>query len=428
MRCSPDIFLALRYLRPKRSLVSIITLLSVIGPALGVAVLIIVTAVFDGFDREMKQRLLGLQAHLMVYPAQRSDFESVAKIDDPTPVMGLLESKGLKAAPMIEDLALIQYRDTIEIKSMRGILPEKEIEITDLRDSIVTGTWDIQPGEVLIGVNLASTLGVDIGDTVLVHSPRKLTENVKWDESGEISMEETESVYLPEEAVVAGLFSFGIHQIDANMVYLHIDQAAEVMALDWGVATAVHCTSDHPFDLDPVTENLRGILRGYHIVTWKEQNERLFGALQVEKTLTTFLLFFIVIVAAFSIAGTLITSVTQKTRDIGILKAVGIGPGTIAKVFLIQGAVIGLLGTVIGTICGLLIIRFRDTVADGIATLIGHELFPSELYYLDKIPAWLTVKDTALIVGLAFFICVTASLLPALYASLLQPAKALAED
>ncbi len=428
MRSSPDIFLAFRYLRPKRSLVSVITLLSVIGPALGVAVLIIVTAVFDGFDREMKQRLLGLQAHLMVYPGQRSYFESVAKIDDPAPVMGLLESKGLKAAPMIEDLALVQYRDIIEIKSMRGIVPEEEIEITDLKKSIVAGTWDIKPGEVLVGVNLAASLGVDIGDAILVHSPRKLTENVVWDESGEITMEETQSVYLPEEAVVAGLFSVGIHQIDANMIYLHLDQAADVLGLDWGAATAIHCRSNSPFELDDLANELRGILKGYHVVTWQEQNERLFGALQVEKTLTTFLLFFIVIVAAFSIAGTLITSVTQKTRDIGILKAVGMGPGTIAKVFLIQGAVIGFLGTAAGTAVGLLVIRFRDNVADAIARLIGHELFPPELYYLEKIPAWLTMQDTLVIVGMAFIVCVAASLLPALYASFLQPAKALAED
>lgn len=428
MRLPPDIFLALRYLRPKRSLVSVITLLSVIGPALGVAVLIIVTAVFNGFDREMKQRLLGLQAHLTIYPQFRSSFESVATIDDPDPVVGLLESKGLKAAPMIEDLALVQHRETIEIKSMRGILPEREVTISDLGDSMVKGDWNIDPGEAILGVSLAAALGVDIGDTLLIHSPRRLTENVDWDEQGDITLKETQSVYLPEEVVVAGLFSFGIHQIDANMIYLHIDQAAEVVGVGWGSATAVHCRSNTPFALDETAEALRKILRGYHVVTWQEQNERLFGALQVEKTLTTFLLFFIVVVAAFSIAGTLITSVIQKTRDIGIMKAVGIGPVTIAKVFLIQGAIIGLLGTTLGTGIGLLVIRFRDTIAEGIAKVIGHEIFPPELYHLQRIPAWITPTDTIAVVGLAFCICVAAALLPALYASALQPARALAED
>ncbi len=428
MRLPPDMFLALRYLKPKRSLVSVITLMSIIGPALGVAVLIIVTAVFDGFDREMKERILGLQAHLMVYPSKRSYFDPVAKIDDPTTVMTILEAHGLKAAPMIEDLALVQHEQSIEIKSMRGIVPEREVEITALRESLVRGTWDIKSGEVLLGMDFAAALGVDIGDTVLIHSPRRLTENVEWDEGGEITVEQPENVYLPEEATVAGIFSFGIYQIDSNMIYMHLDQAAEVLSIDWGAATGVHCRTPDPFAMTGLARQLREQLPDYNVVTWQEQNERLFGALKVEKTLTTFLLFFIVIVAAFSIAGTLITSAIQKTREIGILKALGIGPGMIARVFLVQGALIGFVGTAIGAAAGLLTIRYREPVAKGIAKVLGHEIFPPELYHLQKIPAWLTWRDSLTIIGSAFVICIIASLLPALYASTLRPAKALAED
>jgi lipoprotein-releasing system permease protein len=163
-------------------------------------------------------------------------------------------------------------------------------------------------------------------------------------------------------------------------------------------------------------------------VTWQEANRQLFGALRVEKNLMFFLLTFIVIVAAFGIAGTLITVVVQKTREIGILKAVGMPGGTIARIFLLQGTIIGLIGTSLGTGLGLTIIHYRNQVAAVLAAVMGVEVFPKELYHLSQIPALVMASDVVLIVSAALVICIAGSLVPALYASALSPAAALQEE
>ncbi len=430
MRQAPDIFLARRYLRPRRSLTSVITLLSVLGPALGVTVLIVTTSVFSGFQREITQRLLGVQAHLQVFPSPPviADPERQPVIADPERVMRAMQEVGLKAAPAIEDLVLLQFRESMEIKSMAGILPDREAMITDLKRSVLQGKFEIEHGEILVGSPLAEHLNLRVGDQLLIHAPRRLTRHIEWDEEGRLRTEEVDTVYLPEEVVVAGIFSFGIHELDSNMVYMHIDQAAELVGLDWDTATSIKGRADDPFNLQPQLAALRRQLPEFFIVTWQERNERLLGAIQVEKNLTMFLLFFIVLVAAFSIAGTLIASVIQKTREIGILKALGLSPLMIARVFLYQGMMIGAIGTLAGCLAGVLIIHHREAVADMIAGLLGREIFPPELYYLDRIPAWLTAGDVTMIGGLAFLVCVLAALLPALYASCLKPARALAEE
>ena len=191
----------------------------------------------------------------------------------------------------------------------------------------------------------------------------------------------------------------------------------------------------HPFTpasrtrrLNGLAERLRARLPACRIVTWQEANQLLFGALAVEKRLTLFLLAFIVIVAAFGIAGTLITVAVQKTREIGILKAVGMSGGTVARIFILQGAVIGVIGTALGTGLGLLVLHYRNEVAGLLAKVMKVEIFPKKLYHLSEIPAFTTRGDILLIVGLSLIICVAASLVPALYACSLSPAKALQEE
>lgn len=426
---SPDIFLTRRYLKPRRSLSSIITLLSVLGPALGVTVLIVTTAVFSGFEREMKQRLLGIQAHLHIFPHSHMDFQGRPIISEPDSITETLEEKTeIKTAPNIDDLIIIQFQERMEIKTMSGILPGKEAQITELPESIQLGRYDIKPGEILIGAPFARKFNLQVGDELLVHAPRQMARHLKWREDGTIEAEETTTVHLPEECTVAGIFSFGIYDLDSAMVYMHIDQAAELLGLPWDTATVIKGKVPDPFNMKSEVALLRNQLPDYQVSTWKERNVRLLDTVQVEKNLTLFLLFFIVLVAAFSIAGTLITSVIQKTREIGILKALGLSPFAIARIFLFQGAVIGFIGTVLGCLSGILIIYYRETVADLIGFLLGREIFPPELYHLYRIPAWLTTWDVAVIGGMAFLVCVLAALLPALYASCLKPAQALTEE
>ena len=427
MRLTADIFLALRYLRPKRTFISVITLLSVLGPILGVALLIIVTSVMSGFDRDIRERILDMQAHIQVLPTGMHDVLGLPVFDTTEDIMKALNAAGAEGSPIIEGPILIQLRNQVEAKYVRGIVPETEKRVTGVFERI-EGKFNIAEGEALIGEELALQLGMGIGDQFLIHSPKQLAKSIHWDEKGRIQAREADEGYLPEEVTIAGIFSMGVYEYDASLVLVHIDQAADLFGLDWGSATSVHARVPDPFSMDSITNELRQQLPQARVVTWQEANQKLFGALRVEKNLMFFLLTFIVIVAAFGIAGTLITVAVQKTREIGILKAIGMSSGLVARVFMLQGTLIGMLGTAAGTGLGLTIIHYRNEVAAVLAKVMGVEIFPKELYHLSQIPALVTERDVLVIVGVSLVICMLASLVPALYAAALSPARALQEE
>lgn len=429
MQFTADIFLALRYLRPKRTFISAITLLSVLGPILGVALLIIVLAVMSGFDRDIRERILNMQAHLQVFPGRGLGDDTVAAFEDPTEVLGALTAVGAQGSPIIEGPVLIQLRDKVTTKYLKGIVPASEKLVTNIgNNESFRGRFELREGEALIGEDMALQLGLRIGDQLLIHSPGKLTKNVEWDDNGRVRLKDANEVYAPEEATIVGVFSMGVYEYDSSIVFVHLDQAAGLFGLEWGSATSVHARVSDPFVMSGLAAELKAKLPGCRVVTWQEANKQLFGALRVEKNLMFFLLTFIVIVAAFGIAGTLITVAVQKTKEIGILKAVGMSRGMVARIFLLQGAVIGLVGTALGTVVGLLVIHYRNQVAALLAKIMGVEIFPKELYHLSQIPARVTEGDVLVIVALALAICVLASLVPALYASFLSPARALQEE
>ena len=429
MQPTAEFFLALRYLRPKRTFISVITLLSILGPVLGVALLVIVTAVMSGFDRDIRERILDLQAHVQILPRYSSGSfnDGIQGLPDTDGVLTALNDIGIEAAPIIEGPVLIQVRKAVSTKYVRGIVPELEQRVTSIRET-VQGRFDITEGQAVIGQGMAAELGLGIGDRFLIHSPHRLAANVDWDEQGRIMASEIDEMYVPEEVEIAGIFSLGMHEYDASILFLHMDQAADLFGLDWGTATSVHASVPDPFDMDALIAEMRRKLPDCRVLSWQEANSRLFGALRVEKNLMFFLLTFIVIVASFGIATTLITVVVQKTREIGIMKAVGMTSGMVARIFLLQGAIIGVIGVTLGTLLGWLVIRFRDQIALVLEKLMNVEVFPQELYHLYRIPALMTFEDVALIVVVALLICIGAALIPALYASWMSPAAALQEE
>ena len=417
-----DLFLALRYLRPKRTFVSAITLLSILGPLLGVAVLLIVMSIMDGFQEEIKKGIMNIQAHLQIYPA----YERF--IPQPEEAISLLKKQGIPAAPMIEGTALLQLKNGIAPKVVNGIQPELEQSISSVKEAIIDGKYELEDGEALIGDSLAQQFGLQLGDSFLIHSPARLTQNVQWNEDGTVEIKKTDEVYLPESLKVAGIFSLGIEDFDSNIIYISLDQAAELFGLEWGSATTIHGRVPDPMNMDDITAVVRAQFPEMQVITWQERNKMLFSTLRVEKNLMTFLLAFIVLVASFSIATTLITVVVQKTREVGILMAVGFSRWTIARVFLFQGIIIGVIGTFLGTIAGLAILHWRDAIAKFLSWIMGHDVFPAELYHLRQIPSLTTMQDLLFTVVLSLVICVLASVIPALYASHLSPAKALQEE
>jgi lipoprotein-releasing system permease protein len=443
MHLTADLLLALRYLRPKRTFISVITLLSVLGPMLGVAILIIVTAVMSGFDHDIREGILSMQAHLYVRPVYRGQI-----IEDPEPILKKMAALGIEGAPVIEGKGMIQVGNEPTFAMVRGILPELERKVTRIADNgQFIGTFDIKEGEVIIGQIMAMQLGLHLGDTLLLHAPQKLIGNIKWGENGEVRVTEPDEVYLPEEVKVAGIFSVGIQDFDAQFIFLHLDQAADLFGYDWGSAMYVHGHVADPFRMSDQLASLREKLPlqrvvvptieggteerlepKYDVQSWQEANAMLFATLRTEKTMMVFLLTFIVIVASFGITGTLITLAVQKTREIGIMKAMGMSRWVVARIFLLLGAVIGTLGTLLGALAGVLVIRYREQVAGLLSRLMGADVFPADLYHLRSIPGRATVADVGLIVAMSIFICTMASLVPALYASFLSPARALRED
>ena len=422
MRLPADIFLALRYLRPKRTFVSVITLLSILGPVLGVAVLLIVTGVMSGFDKDIRQGIMDLQAHIQIYPIWKKTMEK------PEAMCAKLKEMGVAASPLIEGSVLVQVHENIAPKIVRGVAPETEHLVSTIDQSILAGTHHLKEGEALVGDRMASQMGLTLGSVILLHSPARLTQNVKWKDDGTVDVSAPDELYLPEQVKIVGLYSLGVSDFDDNIIFMHIEQAADLYGYEWGEATSIQCKVKDPLNMGDLPERIADALDDVQCVTWQERNRLLFGTLRVEKNLMTFLMAFIVLVASFSIAATLITVVVQKTREIGVMKAVGMSSWMIARVFLFQGGVIGLIGTTIGTILGLLVIIFRETIADILSWIMGHDVFPAELYHLRKIPAHLTPGDLLFIVSLSLAICIFATIVPAIYASCKKPAKALQED
>lgn len=422
---SGDVLLAMRYLRPKRTWVSVITLMSVMGPMLGVSVLIIVIAVMTGFGTQMRDSILGMQSHLIVEPSVGTSF---APHTTPEKVMEELERRNCPAAPLIEGQVLVQVHGYAVGQMMRGIDPTLEDRVTGMSED-VSGRYAIEPGEAIVGRLTAARLQLRIGDQILVHSPANLTRNFTWDPNGQIGLKDDVEIYLPEEVRVVGIFHSGAYEYDSTVLFLHLDQAADLYGRDWGDASRIHAATPDPLNLDPLVRTLRGMWQPHlHVSTWRENNRRLFEALQVEKNTMFFLLTFIVAVAAFGIAATLITVAVQKTREIGLLKAVGMGPAYVARIFLFQGTVIGTVGTVLGFAFGLLILRFRSELTDALGAVFGVEVFPASLYEFDRIPARVVASDMVLIGACGVLTCVLASMVPALYASSLSPADALRDD
>lgn len=424
MQLPADVLLALRYLRPKRTFISVITLLSLLGPALGVAILIIVTSVMSGFDEDIRNGILSVQAHVYVTPDA-----GATTVAAPGPILETLSAAGVRAAPVIEGPVLIQVRDTTSVKMVKGIRPDLEKEVTNIASNgRFVGRFDIREGEALVGTALASELGLRVGDELLIHAPQRLTGNITWQEDGNIKVKEPDEVYVPESVRIVGLFAMGVLDFDNGLVFVHIDQAADLFGYDWGTATSLHGCVPDPFRMEGLLAQLRAELPQYTVRSWQEVNQLLFGALRVEKTLMVFLLTFIVVVASFGIAGTLVTVAVQKTREIGVLKAMGMGRALVARIFLMVGGIIGLVGTVLGVGLGLLVIGNRDTIAAVLSRAMGVDVFPPELYHLTQIPGKPMAGDVVLIMVMSLVICMLASLIPALYASALSPARALQEE
>lgn len=416
-----ELFLAGRYLKPRRNAVSLITVLSILGVTLGVAVLIVVLAVMTGFTDLMKEKLVETQAHFQVRP----EYGSV--IYTPAEAVRAVEKAGGRAAAVIQSPVIVQRSKALDPRVVMFGTTAEDLEKNKifLAGTLKEGKLSLDKGEIVISTDMARRWGAGVGSKILLHTQQRLTQMVDFNPEGGVTLNKNASAYLPSEFVVTGIYSVGKYDFDRTILFVGIDDAAELLSLPWGSATSVFGWGPDAFDQKELVGKLRESLRHMRVVTWEEENQQLLGVLAVEKNMMFFLLIFIVLVAAFSIMNTLITSVYQKTREIGILKALGANDRCVTFIFILQGFLIGVIGSVTGTLAGVLVIFYRNDIMKFASKTFHVELFPKQFYYFDGLPAHIVATDVLIIVGASVVLCTLGALLPALRAALLDPAKAL---
>jgi lipoprotein-releasing system permease protein len=425
-----ELGLALRYLRPKRTYVSIITLISILGVVLGVAVLIIVISVMSGFDRQLKEKILGFNSHMKVYSANGSTLRDYAKIAGK--IATIKEVKGV--APLIMGPVLIQTQPLAGepltwAPWVRGIDPELESKVSILPSSIKRGKFDVSNKGVLVGVELAVQLGLDIGDPIAVYTPRSFAKLQKTMKDLRENPKRNEEEYdLADEYVVRGIFDVGHYEYNVSTIACSLEDAQDMYDMNDSVNALLVMLHD-PYQAEKVRGELKAVLGGnFRIRTWAEESSGILNALIVEKNLMFYILFFIVIVAAFGITSALITFVVQKTREIGMLKALGATSRQIMVIFLSQSLFVGVVGVILGFGLGMLAISYRNEFLHLMNRLTGFNLFPPEIYIFTELPALIVPRDIAIICGGSLLICVLAGLLPAWNAGRLKPVEALRHE
>jgi lipoprotein-releasing system permease protein len=420
-------FLALRYLKPKRTFLSIITLISVCGVMLGVTVLILVISVMTGFDRELQQKVIDFDAHILV------STEDVLR-DWRDLTVKLRNTPGVVAtAPFIQGPVIVEFRNRRLAPMIRGIDPEQEERVIPLRKFIKQGALDLDGDSTVLGIELARKLQIGVGDKLTVYSPGNLNEILNGIKKLENSngteeqkaIDQLRDVILPKELKVTGIYETGHYLHDSEFLLVPIYVGQEL----YGLGDALHgitVKTNDPFRAGEVKQAIARFLEPpEYVQTWQDMNQQYFEAIRLERNVMFFLLFFIVVVAAFGIMSTLITVTVQKRREIGIMKAIGANIWQIVWVFLGQGIVVGLFGTLTGLGLGMTLIRYRNEFSHWLAQTLHIEIFPREVYQFSQIPAQVVPHDVAIICVSAFLICSFAALIPAYFAARLDPVKAL---
>ena len=424
-----ELLLALRYLRPKRTFVSIITLISVLGVTLGVAVLIIVISVMSGFDHDLRDKVLGFNAHMKIFQVDPATLRDTYLLDAPKVLQKVTANSLVRAAtPYALGKVLLQsqppepaepeFADPI----LRGVDPLTETNVSQFTTNLKAGKFDLADRGLLVGVDLAQKLELRIGDRVAVSSPHELRLMIRNHKAGK------DEAVLPKDYEIRGIFDSGFYDYNANIVISSLEDFQELYSLSNAVQGLLVMLRN-PDDARAAKSQLQKSLGNHYRVTiWSEEHNATMDAVMVEKNVMLYILFFIVIVAAFGITCTLITFVVLKTREIGVLKALGATSRQIAWVFLSQSMGVSIMGILVGFTAGILGVLYRNPFLRFMRKTTGLELFPSSVYEFYELPALIIPGDIAIICGGSLIICLLAAAFPVWNASRLKPVEALRRE
>ncbi len=407
-----ELFIGLRYTRAKRrnGFVSFIALISMLGIALGVAALIVVLSVMNGFGKELRERTLGMTAHATIsgQDGTLQDWQSLRQRVASHPSV-------LESAPFTQNEAMLSNRNRVSGAIIRGILPDMEPLVSEIGDKMISGQLaNLKPGEfnIILGRELANAMGVYEGDKITVITPQA---NV------------TPVGVMPRlrRFTVSGVFEAGMHQFDRSMAIMHIEDAQKLFSMNDRVE-GLRLKLKDMFDAHLVTRELNYVVgEDYWVRDWTKMHSNLFKALKTEKVVMFIILLLIVAVAAFNIISTLVMTVNDKQADIAILRTIGMTPRSLMWVFMIQGTVIGVIGTLIGVCIGVPVAVNVSEIVTFIETLMQTKFLPADVYYITDIKSDLHVSDVLIYSASAFGLSVIATIYPAWRAARVQPAEAL---
>jgi lipoprotein-releasing system permease protein len=407
-----ELFIGLRYTRAKRRnhFISFISLTSMLGITLGVTALITVLSVMNGFETEMRQRILGMTSHATIsaYGGPLVEWPELEQIAQKHPAV-------IGTAPYIQKEGMLIHGNQVNGSLFRGVLPESEPAVSDVGGMMKSGSMaDLVPGafNIVLGVDLARSLGVAVGDKVTLVTP---TANVSI------------AGILPrlKRFTVSGIFDVGMYEYDSAMAFMHLDDARKLFRMGEGV-TGVRLKLDDLFGAPLIAREVAQQLPGVYLVRdWTQYHANFFRALKIEKRMMFIILTLIVAVAAFNIVSTLVMVVTDKESDIAILRTLGSSPRSIMGIFMVQGTLIGFIGTLLGLTGGIALALNVETIVPAIEQAFGVQFLPGDVYYISEMPSELHLDDVAKIGTVAFLLSILSTLYPAWRASRTQPAEAL---
>ncbi len=406
-----ELFVGLRYLRAKRRtrFVSFITLISLLGIALGVAALIVILSVMNGFEGELRGRLLSMTAHGSVAAGDGVTENWEALVDELSAEPGITA-----AAPLVQMEGMIQSGRELHAVLVQGVNPRFEKPLSGAMVNMIEGDLDVlQPGSrsIVLGRILAYDLGVRIGDGVVLLIPRPV---------GDGTLEP-----VLERFVLRGVFEAGLQDHDSALALVNVSDAAGIQSLGDAV-NAVRFRADDVMAAPAIARGLKARLgEGFVTSDWTIENGSYFRAIRIEKMMMSLILSLIIGVAAFNIVASLVMVVTDKTTDIAVLRTLGMGPNGVVRVFFVQGVVIGWAGVLVGVVLGVAVAINVPVIVPFLEQALGFQIMPGDVYYVTRIPSELEWRDVTTIALSALLLTSLATLYPSRRAALVNPAAAL---